>query len=132
MVVVSFKETTIIHSHGFVMALLQLHKVFKFSEDELHRPPVVALKPAFIHLSQYFPCYPVIPFSHFLVGFSGASRFSVFPQRPMMDFPGNQPTCCITTIQTDLGSYSTIYLNPSKGGLKGPKQVFMYYQTDPL
>ncbi len=33
---------------------------------------------------------------------------------------------------TDLGWYSIIYLNPSKGGLKGPKQVFMYYQTDPL
>ncbi len=31
-----------IHSHGFVMALLQWHKVYKFSEDELHRPPVVA------------------------------------------------------------------------------------------
>ena len=37
------KEITTIHSHGFVMALLQWHKVYKFSEDELQRPPVVAL-----------------------------------------------------------------------------------------
>ncbi len=36
-------ELSTIHSHGFVMALLQWHKVYKFSEDELHRPPVVAL-----------------------------------------------------------------------------------------
>ena len=33
---------------------------------------------------------------------------------------------------TDLGWYSTIYLNPSKGGLKGPKQVFIFYWTEPL
>ncbi len=30
-------------SHGFMIALLQWHKVHKFSEDELHRAPVVAL-----------------------------------------------------------------------------------------
>ena len=28
----------------YVMGLLQLHKVCKLGEDELHRPPMVALK----------------------------------------------------------------------------------------
>ena len=35
--------TTTIHSHVFVMALLQWHKIYNFSEDELHRLPLVAL-----------------------------------------------------------------------------------------
>ena len=29
----------ITHSHGYVMALLQWHKIYKLGEDELHRPP---------------------------------------------------------------------------------------------
>ncbi len=37
------KETTIIHSHRFVMELLQCLKVCEIGGDELHRPPVVAL-----------------------------------------------------------------------------------------
>ena len=37
------KGITTIHSKCFVMALLQWHMVYKFSEYELHRPPVVAL-----------------------------------------------------------------------------------------
>ena len=36
--------TTIIHSHRFLMELLQWHKVCEISEDNLHRPPVVALR----------------------------------------------------------------------------------------
>ncbi len=36
-------RSRIIHSIGLVMALLQLHMVYKFSEDKLHRPPMVAL-----------------------------------------------------------------------------------------
>ncbi len=39
------KETTIIHYHRFVMELLQWHKVCEIGGEELHRPPVVALKP---------------------------------------------------------------------------------------
>ncbi len=38
------KETTTIHSHGFVMVLIQWHKVYKFSENKLYRPPMVASK----------------------------------------------------------------------------------------
>ena len=38
------KGTTTIHSHRFVMGLLQWHEVCKLGGDELHRPPVVALK----------------------------------------------------------------------------------------
>ena len=37
------KETTIIDSHGFVMELLQWHKVCGLGGDKLHRPPMVAL-----------------------------------------------------------------------------------------
>ncbi len=33
-----------------MIALLQWHKVYKFSEDELHRPPVVALSNGTISL----------------------------------------------------------------------------------
>ncbi len=36
--------TTTIHSHGFVMALLQWHRVYKLVEDEPHKPPVMALR----------------------------------------------------------------------------------------
>ena len=36
------KQTTI-HCPGVVMALLQWHMVYKLGEDELNRPPVVAL-----------------------------------------------------------------------------------------
>ena len=32
------KETTTIHSHGFLMALLQWHNVYKLGEDELLDP----------------------------------------------------------------------------------------------
>ncbi len=35
--------TTTIPSHGYVLALLQWLKVYKFGEDELQRAPVVAL-----------------------------------------------------------------------------------------
>ena len=38
---------TTIHSRGFVMAVLQWHKVYRHGEDELHRAPVVALTQAF-------------------------------------------------------------------------------------
>ncbi len=37
-------QTTTIHSHGFVMAVLQWNTVYKHGEDELHRAPVVALR----------------------------------------------------------------------------------------
>ena len=45
MVVISLnlQQTTIIHSHEFMMGLLQWHMVYKLGEDELHRPPMVAL-----------------------------------------------------------------------------------------
>ncbi len=33
------KETTIIHSQRFVMALLQWQKVYELAVDKLHRPP---------------------------------------------------------------------------------------------
>ncbi len=33
------KETNIIHSHRFVMELLQWHKVCEIGGDELNRPP---------------------------------------------------------------------------------------------
>ncbi len=36
-------EITTIHSNGFVTALLKWYMVYKFSEIELHKPPVVAL-----------------------------------------------------------------------------------------
>ncbi len=45
------KEITTVPSHGFVMALLQRHKGYKFSEDELHRPPMLAL--SFIRINLY-------------------------------------------------------------------------------
>ena len=44
--IVVTKKTTIVHPHRFVMALPQWHKVQKPGEDELHRPPLVALKPS--------------------------------------------------------------------------------------
>ncbi len=37
-------QTTIIHSHSFVMELLQWNKVCEIGGEELHRPPVVALR----------------------------------------------------------------------------------------
>ncbi len=37
------KQTTTLHSHGFVMTLLQWHMVYNLGYDELHRPPVVAV-----------------------------------------------------------------------------------------
>ncbi len=37
-------KTTTLHSHKFVMGLLQLHKACKLGGDELHRPPIVALR----------------------------------------------------------------------------------------
>ena len=52
---------TTIHSNGLVMALLQWHMVYKFSEDELQRPPVVALTASYYDLFIYkiatrWPC----------------------------------------------------------------------------
>ncbi len=41
--VCQLKETTIIHSYRFVMALLHWYKVCELGGDKLHRHPVVAL-----------------------------------------------------------------------------------------
>ena len=41
-------QTTVIHSHRFVMELLHWHKFCELGVDKLHRPPVVALIRALI------------------------------------------------------------------------------------
>ncbi len=51
--------TTTIHSYVFV-ALLQWHNVYNFSEDELHRLPVVALKQFMAYHSEIMKLLHVI------------------------------------------------------------------------